>query len=70
MVDTTTKLKALGKFIFDGELVQYIMTSLSENHESHTHHVNYALKICNFLQITQLRTEAVSQVEVMTSKEW
>jgi hypothetical protein len=33
MYDIATKLKALGKSIFDGELVQYIMASIPENYE-------------------------------------
>jgi hypothetical protein len=49
MYDIDTKLKALGKSISNGELVQYIMASLPKNYERRALDVNYAQVICNFV---------------------
>ena len=50
MTNIATKLKALGKFISDCELVHYIMSSLPENHERHAHQTKYAQVICIFCE--------------------
>jgi hypothetical protein len=50
MYDIATKLKALGKSISDGELVQFIMASLPENYERRALDVNGAQVICNYYE--------------------
>jgi hypothetical protein len=50
MYDIGTKLKALGKSISDGELVQYIMASLPENYMRRALDVNGAQVIGNYYE--------------------